>query len=295
MAGFLTRGTMKPPAGAQVNPEHPLAQGLLCAVLFNAVGSIDTNGKWQVPIVPGTAVADPTHPPPSGVSTSNLSGNVSLSSTTEGSAMFNDGVRTWHLGADALWLPTTACTVTFIRRCTNAAAGNGEIWAASGASGTRYMQTFCPYSDGKVYWYFGGTSAPNLLSTSASVSTSTTRAERYVMHAGPRGSAIWRDGVVLASQTTAVTRTNNVADVFNVGDGAGAPADWNYFALYNTQWSDELCRWWSAEPYAHLYPAAAERRYFLLGDLAGAAAPAALMRRTLTRLGTRIGARQEHP
>src|SRR5205823_996072 len=96
----------------------------------------------------------------------------------------------------------------------------------------------------------------------------------WVLTAGGRGSAIWQNGVKVASQSTAVTRAPASANFgVNTGNGTdhGDYQELNYLAVYNVQWDDDLCHWWSGDPYAHLYHAAAQRRYFLLGDLAGAA------------------------
>src|SRR5260370_1456226 len=61
-----------------------------------------------------------------------------------------------------------------------------------------------PYSDGTVYWDYGGNGGANRLTVAGL--TFTTLVEKWTFTAGPQGSAIWRDGIKLASQATALTR-----------------------------------------------------------------------------------------
>src|SRR5206468_1455676 len=115
--------------------------------------------------------------------------------------------------------------------------------------------------------------APNVLT--ASSLTYTTTVEHWVFTAGPRGSSIWQNGVKVASQATAITRNTNVnsGSVFALGRGTEVSTteeqqEFNFFQVNDQQWSDDLCQWWSAEPYAHLYKPIAQRRYLMMGDIA---------------------------
>ena len=150
---------------------------------------------------------------------------------------------------DQVWLPTTAVTVAFIRRRTSASLGSFVVTQTRGGK----LDIYAPFSDGTVYWDFGGQSSPNRLSVSGlSFTNALITPERWIFSAGPQGSAIWRDGVKLASQATAITRASDSAEtlILNSTDYN----EFNFVQMHTVQWSDDLCRWWSAEPYAHLYP-----------------------------------------
>jgi hypothetical protein len=237
----MQRGTQKPPPGALVDAGHPLAQSLIWAALFN-------EGAAQPRVTKGTTV----------LSGSNFgltaTGTPLASSNRDGACRQLDIVPAYYAtssGTPATSWPTTNCTICVIRRKTDTTNRAASLFALVAASGTNYLQAQVPSSDGVVYWDFGGTSSPNRLTVSG-LSFSTTEPERWIFTAGSQGSAIWQNGVKVASQSTAVTRTA-LAQVFRLGAaGAGTSdnMDLNYFAMYATQWSDELCRWWSAEPYA---------------------------------------------
>lgn len=131
-----------------------------------------------------------------------------------------------------------------------------------------------PYSDGTVYWDYGGNGGNNRLTVSGL--TFTTLVEKWAFLAGPQGSSIWRDGIKLASQATALTRIvntstgNNGGWVINGGNGlavngGGDLQEYNFVMHLATQWSDDMVRWWSAEPYAAFYLPFAQRNYYFVG------------------------------
>jgi hypothetical protein len=263
MAGLFSRGTMKPPLGAQINLAHPLGTHCVLAVPFN-------DGCGRPSIVYGApSIGYPrqaasflravtiTEPPTA--SLPSWTANQHGLCTTQASGVY------WRF-EDSNWVPTTACTMCIIRRRTNTVQ-TGGAWGCGGASNTYAFSLLLPYSDGTVYWDFGGWSGPNRISA-AGLSMSTVIPERWIVHAGPQGSAIWQNGVKVASQATAITRTAGglTFDLSNL-----LAQEINYVALYDTQWSDELCRWWSAEPYVPLYAEQA-RTYEFFGDRATAAA-----------------------
>ncbi len=81
--------------------------------------------------------------------------------------------------------------------------------------------------------------------------------------------AIWQNGSKRASHSTAQTRTNNGTDSFYINTSgevsvAGDVCEVNFVQINNVQWSDDLCQWWSAEPYAGLYVPTVRRYAFLM-------------------------------
>lgn len=177
---------------------------------------------------------------------------------------------------------TRGQTVCLIRRKVDTTLRPSTLFGVEDSGGgnpiTVKCGSHCPYSDGTVYWDYGGNSAPNRLTISGL--TFTTLVERWTFTAGPQGMAIWRDGKKLTSSSTAITRvvTDSFANFgsWNLNGGNGLPvatsgdAQEVNFAMYlATQWTDEQCRWWAAEPYAAFYVPFMGRSYYFLGTAAG--------------------------
>lgn len=265
MAGFFARGTMKPPLGAQVNPAHPFSYRLLLAVPF-------TEGCGAPSILSGPLSLDDEQP--TGALAANTSPAPDWASNLEGPCgRFSTwNTRSWgvyrpfgaNLGA---WLPTEAVTVCLIRRKLNTTLHDGLAFAESNGATAAALRVFLPYSDGVVYWDFGGNSSPNRFTVSGL--SFGTGMERWILTAGPRGHTIWRNGVKVGSQSTPVSRSASAADGKLDLNAGGDEQEFSLFQMSAHQWSDDLCRWWSAEPYAHLYTAQS-RTYQFLGMGAGA-------------------------
>ena len=272
---YLSRhGTMKPPLGAQIDPTHPLAQGLIAAVVFN-------EGQGIPFVLPGPGATVGRYLPNQ---LSQASGGFPATwvSSREGlGQQFSTNQTYWlsdggHGSGSDTWIPTTAMTVCVIRRKTDTTNRAGAMLGINnGAHDTRECTLYCPFSNGSVLFDFGGTASPNRL-TVAGLSFSTVTPERFVFHAGPAGSALWQNGVKVGSQATAISRTGTtVSSAWEInGPFGGDNQEFYYLAAYNVQWSDDRCRWWSAEPYDHLwgspmtYPGPSSSA--LLGATAGA-------------------------
>jgi len=244
MAYLSAHGTMKPPLGAQIDPAHPFAAGLLVALGFQDFNPTASAGNPALTaLLPGGSIANQTVTLSGGALT-----GMALTSNREGTSLTTTtSSGTIAVGSTGTWLPTTACTIAIIRRMNTATPGSNRFVHV----GTQLIACYMPYSDGTVYWDYAGTSAPNRL-TKAGLTISTTIPDHWVFTAGSQGSAIWQNGVKVASQATAISRAA-AGDVLTLNYDA-ENADVNFFQISNVQWSDDLCRWWSAEPYAHLYP-----------------------------------------
>jgi hypothetical protein len=100
-------------------------------------------------------------------------------------------------------------------------------------SGSR-MQTHCPWSDGNIYWDFGGSAAPNRLTVSGQ-SFALNAWNHMVFIAGAIGSQVWRNGLLIGSSSTAISRTAG-NDFFSIGKtGADRHSGQiDDFTVYNT-------------------------------------------------------------
>lgn len=241
MPPTLVRGSVKPFEGAaRVNPRHPFSRGMLVSLLFTEgsirAGSVFNNtpeATW------GSAKRQ--------VLSANL--GPTIVSTNEGFAMRPLGGGSIDFGPDFL---STEVTICIIGLKVDAPTSQYLFGTATGGGASQCSAHF-PWSDGNIYFDFAGT---RLTVTGNTFNTRV--AERYVLTAGSRGQQIWKNGVIIGSNATALSRTPNPANGFQLWPVFGND-DWrlNYFAIYDHQWSDTTCRHWSMTPYEHLYARAA--------------------------------------
>ena len=244
----------KPPVGARINLAHPLGRDCVVCVPFN-------DGAGAPSILTGIT---PTGVPLVGSSVRQerltLISAPSWGSNHEGPCgVLDTSTQGWRFDND-LWLPTLACTMCIIRR-KRAAVNLGSSVGPGGDSNTYAFNVLLPFGDGSIYWDFGGWAGANRLSVGG-LSFAITNIDRWVFTAGPKGSAIYQNGKKVASQGTAITRTT--ADLPFKLETVDT-ADWGYFAIHNTQWSEDQAQWWSVEPYAGLYVPTV-RRYLFVGS-----------------------------
>lgn len=268
---------IKPPPGARVDLTHPLGRACQAACLFNE-GQGTPTVAGPVGALTFLGGPQPQYYQTQGGRTSMVFGSTvpTWTANAAGKAMLCNGV---YSGMDVglvpncesydLDYPETAIggtvthgeTVCVIRRKLDTTARASTLFGVEGPfqpAGVR-CGAHVPYSDGTVYWDYGGAGGANRLFVSGL--TFTTKVEKWTFCAGSRGSSIWRDGIRVANQTTALTRlcVAQVAQdggwVINGGNGlhVSGSADLqeiNFFMFLATQWSDDQCRWWAAEPYA---------------------------------------------
>ncbi len=225
---------MQPLRGwVQINTDHPLALGLQFCLVTNVGSGIPTLIKPVVTAVVGGAP----------VWSSNQQGPAYQFPTTSDYLQVANALSSTAL--------LTAGTVCVIRRKLDTTARNASLFGYDGGSADTLLSGLVPYGDGTVYWDFGNFATNRL--TVAGL-TFTTSIERWVFTGGPQGSTIWRNGLKLASQGTAVTRSPvGTAFEINKGSVGSDVQEISLFQMIDQQWSDQLCRWWSAEPYAALY------------------------------------------
>ncbi len=256
MGYFQRYGSVKPGLGfSQIDLGHPFSKNLLLAVLFN-------EGRGPAIITPGSVAR--------GYQKTANTGSPTWSSNTHGLALHFPTTSDYITITDGTFsfLPSKNITIVVIRRKTDTTNRGAGFFGTTSTTASR-CGAHCPYDDGIVYFDFGGTSSPNRL-TKSGLSFSTTTPEKWIFHAGDAGSAIWQNGVKVASQSTAISRTvANDNLTLNVGNGVNTCdiQDINYFAIYSTQWSDFLCQSWSSSPYEHLYSEIFGNKFYFLGAI----------------------------
>lgn len=246
VAVFPRSGLRAPAPTAGVNWQHPLAYGLRSLLVWNGPGvkPSDLVGTRAPALVGAPTVAASPH---------GLIGSA---------ASINDG---WSLGTDDGWLPTDRCTIVVIRRKTDTTNRSSALFGLyGGAASTNRIGTHCPYSDGTVYWDYGGFSGGSTRLSLGGLTFSTDW-EYWVFTAGRKGMAFYRNGKLLASQATAVTRSSDTTSgaLFgpNVGHGesgggtvTGDIEDIALFAVLAWEWSASDVRQWHADPFCLVHP-----------------------------------------
>lgn len=258
---ILPRGSQKPGSVTEVDWDHPFSDGLLMCIPFDE-GVWDTSSatlKYQPRTIWGATA--PRVP-------GNGAGTVNWASNTDGRAIHcTDG--TSRIGTWADFIPLSGVTIAVIRRKLVAAVPGGTggaLFLDGTASGGERVGMFCPYIDQNAYFSFGGVSAPNTLIVNTIPLT--TSVDRWIMTAGKNGLHAWRNGVKIGSSATAITRSTTSGSLsLNGGANAGDNQEINFLWIVDHPWPNEICQWWSAEPYAALCPSQTKRYAFLAGGL----------------------------
>lgn len=156
----------------------------------------------------------------------------------------------------AAMIPTDRVTILMIRRKQDT-TNRGNIHFGTTGGGTDTCKAFCPYVDAQIYWDFGGASGSNRLTTSAL--SWNTEVDIFGFVAGANGLAIYRNGALIASSATAVTRTDGGTFGLNA---SGDLVDINFFAILNAEWNPTQMLDWMARPYQMLNQRASFLRLF---------------------------------
>ncbi|KKL11776.1 hypothetical protein LCGC14_2542410, partial [marine sediment metagenome] len=150
-------------------------------------------------------------------------------------------------------VPTTAITICIHQRKTDAvnrvsgAFGSLDVDAATRCAGS------IPYSDGKVYWNFGGTTEGV---SRLSLSGLTFGDDVWVFVSGSRGMEIWQNGTLVGSHGNSVTRITGSTD-WGLGHGGEMGNDlveYSFFALWQRELSHSEIRLASNNPFGMITP-----------------------------------------
>ena len=129
-------------------------------------------------------------------------------------AVTSDASWDWN---DEDFIPTDRVTVLVHKHKDDATSRASSGFGVSNTSGntTERCGAHIPWSDGTVYFDFGGTGASNRIS----IGSLTFGDDIWVMRAGPQGMQIWQNGILRAENTSiSPTRVNSV-NPFRLGSG----------------------------------------------------------------------------
>ncbi len=112
-------------------------------------------------------------------------------------------------------------------------------FGSNGLTNTQFCNLNAPWSDGVVYWEFGG----NVPGTSdCRTSTHGTGAaiqsgdNNWAVTSGHRGMEIWQNGILLANHSGSASRVANAANTFQLGHHNGSGSDlahYRYLMVFN--------------------------------------------------------------
>jgi hypothetical protein len=153
----------------------------------------------------------------------------------------------WEIGPENTIVNGSGTTVGLVRRRLEATLSAGIVFG--GTSSTR-CSCHCPFTDGNVYWDFGGLGALRTTATGQEVNDSR---ETWVFSGGAQGRDIWRNGVNVATNAntstfTAGTETFNINHL-NAAGGGGDIQEFAIFCVWKRQLSAREIQDWSRTPF----------------------------------------------
>lgn len=194
--------------------------------------------------------------------------NAAETAAGRGGRGVRNGAVVYTANADR-YLSTTGGTALVVLSRVGAAQASTAFAFGTYNHATYRFSAHLTWSDGNVYFDFGGTFAPNRLVATSQAIDSTPAA--FVLTAGPSGMRIFRDGRLIASSSTAPTRGNPTECFFGLGldptSGATPMSQVDTGATYYAQafWpeqiSDRIAEQLSADPWG-LFKASPRRLYF---------------------------------
>ncbi len=242
-------GRTKPPKGVAVNHLHPEASALTRSLLFN-----EKAGQPRELLTGKRAALENT-----------VTWSPSMQQPWSGSNLrigASDGRL--NLGDSSLFLPTGEITIILgYRKTDTSARASGAFGVANTVLGER-CGVHLPYSDGTVYWDYGG--ATDGTSRAQIAGLSFGQSDVWAFTAGPRGHEIWRNGKLLKSNGagTSTTRTSSTTD-FKLGTHGGEAADfadYHFLHVYAKQISVKRIETLAYHPFA-MMAAPVFRRFFV--------------------------------
>lgn len=151
------------------------------------------------------------------------------------------------------FLSATAGSALVVLSREGGAQGSNAFAVSTHADAAARFSAHLPWSDGNIYWDFGGTGGANRLAVASGIVPQ--RVHAFVLTAGPLGSRIFCDGLLLASGGVA-TRSNAGARRFGIGVHFSPDLGWmpdtgaTYYlaCFWDRQLDDVLARALSADP-----------------------------------------------
>ena len=130
------------------------------------------------------------------------------------------GVRTNGGSSDSVVVASDGDTLLSLSEATIIWHGGARVLGINGEFGlfnttaARRIGAHVPYTDGVVYWDFGGTTAGTTRLTASGLTTSVK--DVWAFTTGPRGMEIWQNGVLRASNAATPTRSPSTS-AFGIG------------------------------------------------------------------------------
>ena len=211
----------KPLRISRIDWRNPLARGLVVCCALNEMAGNPANLVTATPGLLSNSAWTPE-----GVKFPSSIGNGYTDLVSNGSSV----------------LPTGPCTVVIRRRKFDGTLVNGAAFgrrSSTGIPSTR-LGALIPYTDGTVYWDYGGATAGVTRLTAAGL-TNFTKWTTWTFTVGTRGMEIWQGPDLRAANVAKPTRTNDSAP-WGMGqsDGASGYCDWaetSLVCVYNRQLS----------------------------------------------------------
>ena len=234
------------PEHGRVITGHPIARALVMAVNFAKVDA--QVGSSVVTIIPeDTGVAGP-------------------GSYLNASVVYARGINRYGqwagfgaaaLGSQFIWsrsdfLPTSGgFTALMIHEKADGTNRASITWGLDTATEAQYCHAAMPYSDGVVYFAYGGNAAG---STRLDVSGLTFGADRWVFSKGARGMECWQNGILRGSNAANPSRTQSVTTDFTLGSKQAQVlfsdvSHFNMFAIWQRQLTKDEILMVSHDPY----------------------------------------------
>ena len=136
--------------------------------------------------------------------------NMALVNGAHGAALHaqsSNSTGAYTISDSSAFLSTTEATVVIAGIRTVSFGGGAFGLGSSLASASANCGAYVPYTDGKIYWDFGGSTEGTSRLSVASLSFS--ERDVFVFTAGPRGMEIWQNGILRASNSGTATRTTS--------------------------------------------------------------------------------------
>lgn len=148
--------------------------------------------------------------------------------------------------------PIATATVMMIYAKRDTTNRNSRLFAQNTTGASNFLSCHGPYSDGTVYWDFGGNTGGTSRLSVAGQSWVALKPSVWFFINGDRGKEIWRDGLLIASGATRTTRNIGTAAI-RLGATATELADLvNYYAaaMWRRDLSPAMIRELSLNPWA---------------------------------------------
>ena len=174
-----------------------------------------------------------------------------------------DRANLFEAGDAVAWVPTQEITICLGYEKRDATLRGAGAFGVGNNTNAERCQALIPFTDGTVYWDFGGVTEDATRESVAGLTTSGYHSWGFT--SGPRGMEIWQDGLIRSSNSANPTRSSS-AVAYQLGHAVSVNSDLaNYYwvFMHRTQLPFELLRRVLLDPYnTILAPPVPRRRVF---------------------------------